>query len=72
MSGNPFISNCDVEAIADEATGISMGDANGGVIFVIALTNPKGRDIAAFLNREMALEVFGRFSEQLREMGWLQ
>jgi hypothetical protein len=49
-----------------------MGDASDGTVFVIGLINPKGRNLAAFMDKEMALEVFGRFHQQLREMGWLQ
>ena len=69
---DPYAPNCDETVYSDEASGVCMGDASDGTVFVICLTNPSGRDLAAFLNKEGALEVFGRFHQQLREMVWLQ
>lgn len=69
---DPYAPNCDETVYSDEASNVCMGDAQDGTLFVLGLTNPKGRDLAAFMDKDMALEVFGRYHQQLREMGWLQ
>lgn len=69
---DPYAPNCDEDVVSDVASNVGIGDAEEGTVFVIGLTNPKGRDLAAFMDKQMALDVFGRFHQQLREMGWLQ
>lgn len=71
MSADPFAPNCDEMVVSEVAGNIAFGDSPEGEL-VLGLIGKKGLSIAAFLNREQALEVFGRFHYQLRQMGWLQ
>jgi len=71
MSADPFASNCNEMVVSEVAGNIAFGDSPEGEL-VLGLTGKNGLSIAAFLNREQALEVFGRFHYQLRQMGWLQ
>ena len=68
---DPFAPNCDEMVVSEVAGNVALGDSPEGEL-VLGLTGKKGLSLAAFLNREQALEVFGRFHQQLREMGWLQ
>lgn len=72
MSADPFAPNCDEMVVSEVAGNVGFGETEQGE-FVIGLMGTKpGVSLAAFLDREQALEVFGRFHQQLREMGWLQ
>ena len=70
---DPYAPNCDEMVVCEVAGNVAFGDSEEGEL-VLGLTGrgSNGVSLAAFLNREQALEVFGRFHQQLREMGWLQ
>lgn len=70
---DPFAPNCNEMVVSEVAGNVAFGDSEEGEL-VLGLTGSgdNGISLAAFLNREQALEVFGRFHTQLRELGWLQ
>ena len=72
MSADPFAPNCDEMVVCEVAGNVAFGDTEEGELVIGLVGRKPGVSLAAFLDREQALEVFGRFHRQLREMGWLQ
>lgn len=61
------------QCISPEATHAMFGEATDGTdTLVLALSDDDGQELALFMSREAAAEVFDLFCVEMRERGWLQ